>query len=241
MEFGVLGPLVLWRPSARETLTAPKLRELLTLFLLTSAPVPPIQVRSVLDEACRWRDTAGPMYVAIHRLRRWLWLHGGHRLNLEPGGYRVTFAAGSSVDADRFQQMLVQSRKLSDPVERAQALISALSLWRGPVAVDASVAVRQQYAARQLERLRRQATVEMTATCLAAGLADQALPLIERAAEEAPYDEQVQSLFALSLAACGLQAEALEAIEQTRRTLAAELGIDPSQHLREAHLRILRA
>ncbi|MEU4237533.1 AfsR/SARP family transcriptional regulator [Actinoplanes sp. NPDC026619] len=237
--FGVLGPLALWSAGARETLTAPKLRGLLTLMLLDSVPVPAEQVRFVLDEGERWRDNTGPMHVAVHRLRRWLMQHGGHRLELEPAGYRLT-VVGGEVDARRFRHLVTTANDRPDPAERAERLMAALALWRGPVGADAPAAVRQQHAARQLERLRRQATVDLAVTCLDAGLSGQALPLIERAAAEAPYDEQTQSLFALSLAACGLQAEALDVIERTRQTLATELGIDPGHHLRDAQLRILR-
>jgi DNA-binding SARP family transcriptional activator len=239
LRFGVLGPLALWRSGAG-TLTAPKLRGLLALMLLDSAPMPPAQVRFVLDDGEPRHDNAGPMHVAIHRLRRWLRLHGGHHLDLEPGGYRLT-VMGGDVDAHRFRRLVARSRTQTVPVERAETLMEALALWRGPVGADAPAAVRQQYAAHQLERLRRQATVDLAATCLDAGLADRALPLIERVAAESAYDEQTQSLFALTLAACGLQAEALEVIARTRRTLATDLGIDPGPHLRDAHVRILRA
>ncbi|GIF15011.1 AfsR/SARP family transcriptional regulator [Actinoplanes teichomyceticus] len=239
LRFGVLGPLALWSDGAGDTLTAPKLRGLLTLLLLDSAPVPAARARSVLDEDERRRDSTGALHVAVHRLRRWLVQHGGHRLDLEPAGYRLT-VAGGEVDAQRFRRLLAAARGGTDPAERAEHLMRALALWRGPVGADAPCAVRRQYAARQLERLRRQATVALADTCLEAGLADRALPLIERAAAESPYDERAQSLFALSLAACGLPAEALQVIEGTRRTLATELGIDPGPHLRDAQLRILR-
>lgn len=46
--------------------------------------------------------------------------------------------------------------------------------------------------------------------------------------------------WALVLAGCGRQADALAAIEATRSRLAEELGDDPGEHLREAQLRVLR-
>lgn len=239
LHFGVLGPLELWQCGTRTTLTAPKLRGLLTLLLLDDAPVPVARVRGVLDEDETWRDASGALHVAIHRLRRWLSQHGGHRLDLEPGGYRLTVTGGDT-DARRFRTLIRTARDLTVPADRCDRLLAALALWRGPVAADAPAVVRRQHAARRLEQLRRQATLDLATTCLDSGLAGRALPVLERAAAETPYDEQTQSLYALSLAACGLPASALDVIDRTRRILAADLGLDPGHHMRDAQLRILR-
>ncbi|MET0494237.1 MAG: BTAD domain-containing putative transcriptional regulator [Actinoplanes sp.] len=238
-EFAVLGPLALHRPGAAAALTAPKLRNLLTLFLLADGPVPSSQVRGMLDEQHRWADQSGPLHVAVHRLRRWLRTNGGHRLVLEPAGYRLIVPPGS-VDAVMFRRGYAEARAMPDQAPKARALREILELWRGPVVADAPERLRDQYAARQLERLRREATVELACVSLATGLAGQALPLIERVTETSPYDEQLHSLLALSLAACGLQGEALAAIARTRHALSADLGIDPGRHLRDAQNRILR-
>jgi DNA-binding SARP family transcriptional activator len=234
-DFGVLGTLHL----GRGRLTAPKQRGLLALLLLDPAPVPVERVRDVLDEGDRWRDATGPMYVTIHRLRRWLDRTGGHRLEREPGGYRLVLDA-VRVDAVQFRRLVTESRGLADPVDRADRLIEALSLWRGPVAADAPDAVRRQYAAHCLERLHREAVVDLAETCLASNQAQRALPPIEQAAVAGMYDEQLQSLYALILAACGLPAEALAVVDRTRRTLAADLGVDPGDHLRAAHRALVR-
>jgi DNA-binding SARP family transcriptional activator len=239
LEFGVLGPLALWRPDAIGTLTAPRLRSLLTLLLLQTAPMPPGRISSALDEQPHRSDGAGAVHVAVHRLRHWLRLHGEHRLELQPEGYRLTVPAGS-VDARRFGDLVAAARELIEPACRAQALRSALALWRGPVAADAGGRVQQLSTAVELVRLRRQATVELGVSGLDASRPDLALPLLAQSAAAAPYDEQVGALFALCLAADGQQAEALATIEATRRTLATELGIEPGRHLRDAQLRILR-
>lgn len=235
----MLGPLALHRPGAAATLTAPKLRNLLTLFLLADGPVPAAQVRDLLDDGRGRVDRAGPLHVAVHRLRRWLRANGGHRLVLEPGGYRLTVPPGC-LDAAMFRRRYAEARAMPDRAAKARGLLEALELWRGPVVADAPAPLREQYAARQLERLRREATVELACACLTTGLAGRALPLIERVTELSPYDEQLHSLLALSLAACGLQGEALAAIARVRHTLSADLGIDPGRHLRDAQDRILR-
>ncbi|WP_033342038.1 AfsR/SARP family transcriptional regulator [Catenuloplanes japonicus] len=228
LEFGVLGSLRLWRPGADATLTAPRLRGLLTLLLAEPDPVPVAQA----GDACGGRGAPGAVHVAVHRLRRWLAAHGGHRLELTPAGYRLDVPA-ESVDAGRFRAMITDRTDVD-------TLVAALELWRGPAAVDAPQGIRQRYAVRTLDRTRRELTTELATRCLADGTPHLSLPLVERLAEAAPLDELAQSLHALTLAACGLQAEALDVITRTTRQLADELGVDPGRHLAEARLRVLR-
>lgn len=224
----MLGPLRLWRPGADATLTAPRLRGLLTLLLTEPEPVPVAQAGA----ACGGRGAAGAVHVAIHRLRRWLAEHGGHRLELTPAGYRLDVPA-ESVDAGRF-------RSIMSTGDDTPTLVTALTLWRGPAAADAPQSIRQRYAVRALDRARRELTTALATRCLTGGTPQVSLPLVERLAESAPLDEPAQSLHALTLAACGLQAEALDVIARTTRLLADELGVDPGRHLAEARLRVLR-
>ncbi|MDR7277374.1 AfsR/SARP family transcriptional regulator [Catenuloplanes atrovinosus] len=231
LEFGVLGPLRVWPPGADATLTAPRLRGLLTLLLVEPDPVPVAQA----GPACGGPATPGPVHVAVHRLRRWLSAHGGLRLDLTPAGYRLDVPA-EAVDAGRFRRLVADGRARRD----TDTLIAALELCRGPVAADAPQSLRQRYAVRALDRMRREVTIEVATACLAGGTPYRALPLVERMAEAAPLDEPAASLRALTLAACGLQAEALDVIDRTTRLLADELGVDPGRHLAEARLRVLR-
>jgi DNA-binding SARP family transcriptional activator len=228
LEFGVLGPLRLWRPGADATLTAPRLRGLLTLLLAEPDPVPVAQA----GVAVGGRGAPGAVHVAVHRLRRWLAAHGGHRLELTPAGYRLDVPA-ETVDAGRFRAVISAGRG-------TDTLLAALELWRGPAAADAPQSIRQRYAVRTLDRTRRDATTEVATRCLSDGTPQLSLPAVERLAGSAPLDELAQSLHALTLAACGLQAEALDVIARTTRLLADELGVDPGRHLAEARLRVLR-
>jgi DNA-binding SARP family transcriptional activator len=241
MEFGVLGPVALWRPRAAQSLTAPKLRALLALLLVEEAPVPSSQLHQLLSEHVA-PESAGTTHVAVHRLRRWLDRHGGHRINRGAAGYRLEIDA-DLVDAGRFRR-LVRPAPLGDPASapevRIERLVTALSLWRGPVVADAPSQLRNLAAVRRLEQIRRDATVELVELCLLTRTPDRALAIVEETAGATPYDERMQALLAMTLAACGRQVEALRLIADHRRTLADELGIEPGTHLREAQVRILR-
>ncbi|MEV0406594.1 AfsR/SARP family transcriptional regulator [Actinoallomurus sp. NPDC050550] len=58
---------------------------------------------------------------------------------------------------------------------------------------------------------------------------------------EHPYDEQVAEHLMVALYRCRRQGEALQVYERLRRTLAGELGVDPTPPIQAMHLRILAA
>ncbi|GIJ64054.1 AfsR/SARP family transcriptional regulator [Virgisporangium aurantiacum] len=238
MEFGVLGPLAVWRTSPAGPLTAPKLRALLLLLLIEGEPVPPGQL---LDIFSRGRASSAPptIHVSVHRLRRWLRQHGGHRLDLTPHGYALDVDP-LLVDAGQFRRRLAAANAAVDPSARIDLLSSALSLWRGRIGYDAPAALQQRAAVRRLEALREEAAVRLAETSLEAGEPESALPFLDDVARAVPFDERVQAQLALVLAASGRQADALAVVTSTRRLLADELGLEPGPQLREAHLRILR-
>lgn len=229
MEFGVLGSLALWRPQAPQDLTAPRLRALLAVLLLAEAPVPHDRLRELLLGPTV--HSSGSVHVAVHRLRRWLDTNGGHRILSGADGYRLDVAP-ELIDAGHFRRLIRQSS--------IESLASALSLWRGQAVADAPAAVRNMHAVRRLDQARRDTTVELAETCLATGSPERALPLVLETAAASPYDERMQGVLAVTLAACGCRVEALRLLARQRRILADEFGVDPGPHLREAQSRILR-
>jgi DNA-binding SARP family transcriptional activator len=240
MEFGVLGPLTVWRASPAGPFTAPKLRALLLLLLVEGGPVPADQLLEVFR--CRPggdRGAPSTMHVSVHKLRRWLRAHGGHGLDLTAHGYTVDVDP-ALVDAGQFRLRLAAAGGADATGDRIDLLLSAVSLWRGPIGVDAPVAVQQRAAVRRLETLRENAVLDLADACLAAGVPEPALPHLDDLARRSPFDERIQARLALALAAGGRQADALAVITATRRLLVDELGIGPGPQLREAQLRILR-
>ncbi|MCZ0984946.1 AfsR/SARP family transcriptional regulator [Streptomyces diastatochromogenes] len=126
------------------------------------------------------------------------------------------------------------------PEEAVRHFADALALWRGPVATGIPAATRAHlhFAAVEREFVR---TAQMAAdAALLCGRSEQVLPALRRAAVREPLDEALHARLVLSLAACGLQAEALTAYEDVRRDLAAQLGVPPGPELGAAHARVLR-
>jgi tetratricopeptide (TPR) repeat protein len=72
------------------------------------------------------------------------------------------------------------------------------------------------------------------------GVPERALEPVGRLARRHELDEPLHAELILTLAASGRQAQALAAYESIRAALADQLGIDPGERLREAHLAVLR-
>jgi DNA-binding SARP family transcriptional activator len=239
-EFGILGPLEVWRCGRAVPVGGPRQRAVLALLLLEANRV-----------------------VSLDRLAEDLW--GGHppegwvttvqiyvshlRQALEPG--RARGAAGEvlvtrnpgyllrvdreRLDAARFQDGFTAGRAALEAgryAEAAETLRQALGLWRGQVFADlADYAFTRPEAAR-LEELRLAATEARVDADLALGRHDALTAELEQLAAAHPVRERLHGQLMLALYRCGRQADALAAYRRVRDLLAAELGIDPGEPLR---------
>jgi tetratricopeptide (TPR) repeat protein len=75
---------------------------------------------------------------------------------------------------------------------------------------------------------------------LTAGVSEQTLAAVHRAAQRGPLDEPLQARLVRMLAAAGHQADALDVYQQVRNRLAEDLGIDPGHELTAARDHVLR-
>ncbi|MFF4658478.1 BTAD domain-containing putative transcriptional regulator [Streptomyces sp. NPDC001381] len=248
MRFEVLGPVRVWRGERELDLGFPQQRALLALLLAHAGrAVPTGEILDVL-----WAER--PPASAPHVIRRYA---GALRRLLEPGlpprapgrrllrradGYLLD-ATTDEVDLLRFRELTRQGRRAA-ATGRAEAAARhfgrALGEWRGPVVMGLPESVRAhvRFTAVQRELLD---TVRMAAdAALLAGHAEQVLPALRRATAHDPLDEPLHARLVLTLAACGLQAEALRAYDDIRRRLAADLSVTPGPELTAAHTRVLR-
>ncbi|HEV8278193.1 MAG TPA: BTAD domain-containing putative transcriptional regulator, partial [Streptosporangiaceae bacterium] len=246
-DFGILGPLEVWRSGYAVPLGGPRQRAVLALLLL---------------EANR--------AVSMDRLAEDLW--GGHppegwattvqtyvfhlRHALEPdrargvaGAVLVTKGRGyllrvdpEQLDAARFQDGFTTGRAALEAgryAEASEQLRQALELWRGPVLADlADYAFTRPEAAR-LEELRLAAVEARIDADLALGRHDALTAELEQLAAEHPLRERLHGQLMLALYRCSRQAEALAAYRRVRDLLAGELGIDPGEPLQRLHASVL--
>jgi DNA-binding SARP family transcriptional activator len=157
----------------------------------------------------------------------------------KPPGY-VLDTGDEGTDARLAERLLRQATRSTDPAQRARDLREALALWRGrPLGDIAGIAWLEEQAER-LELLGEQIKRALAEARLAAGEHVHLVPDLERMVADHPLDERVHGQLMLALYRSGRQADALAAYQQLRNTLNEQLGIDPSQELRDLEMAMLR-
>ncbi|WP_134741233.1 BTAD domain-containing putative transcriptional regulator [Nocardioides sp. 503] len=128
-----------------------------------------------------------------------------------------------------------------EPLLEALGLLDhALGLWRGEPYVelgDDPTAVAERA---RLGDLRAAGEELRVVARLGLGGHAEVVPELTRMTVAHPLHERWWALLAVALARSGRQADALSALQSLRALLADELGVDPSQAVRELHLAILR-
>ncbi|GAA3818767.1 BTAD domain-containing putative transcriptional regulator [Streptomyces coacervatus] len=239
MRFGILGPLDI-RTDDGTPLDpgGPRPRALLTLLLLDAdRAVSTQRLTDGLYGAEPPAGAAGALQSQVSRLRRRLAPHTD--IEAGPGGYRVV-APPDSVDAHRFERLSREGRAAltaGDHARAAPLLREALALWRGPALPDVPDAHAE---AARLDELRLAAVQDRIEADLALGGGPELVPELRTLLSAHPLSERLYGQLMRALHAGGRPAEALTVYEDARRTLADELGTDPSPELSALHLELLQ-
>jgi DNA-binding SARP family transcriptional activator/ABC-type transport system substrate-binding protein/streptogramin lyase len=235
MEFRILGPLEVIAGDRPLNLGGGRQRKLLAILLLYANEF--VSSDQLIDDL--WGehrpDTAGKALQGyISQLRKAL---GADALVTRPAGYVLQVAPGD-LDLDRFEQ-LVESAREAEPHEAAEKLREALALWRGPPLADFMYDDFAQSEIARLEERRLVALERRVEADLVLGrhedLAGELAALVIRH----PLRERLRAELMLALYRSGRQAEALDAYADARRTLVDELGLEPSEELRQLQEAIL--
>ncbi|MEV7093522.1 BTAD domain-containing putative transcriptional regulator [Amycolatopsis sp. NPDC051045] len=183
-------------------------------------------------------DAANALQSLVSRLRKALPV----AVESGPGGYRLALAAGD-VDAERFERLAAEGRRelaAGRDAHAADLLTEALALWQGAALADVLDAPFAPAPARRLTELRAEAAEDRFEALIRLGEHAGVLADLTTAAEADPLRERLAGLRIRALCAAGRQSEALAVYTGLRRTLADQLGVDPSAELREIHLAALR-
>jgi DNA-binding SARP family transcriptional activator len=156
-----------------------------------------------------------------------------------PPGYALSLG-DDGTDVQLAERLLGQGMRAADPVQGARCLREALALWRGRPLADVTELVWLAEQAARLDLLRQRVQRALSVARLAAGEHAQLVPDLEQMAADHPLDEQIRGHLMLALYRSGRQADALAVYQALRRTLAEELGIDPSQAMRDLETAVLR-
>jgi DNA-binding SARP family transcriptional activator len=247
VEFRLLGNLEVSRDGAPVDVGGTQPRTVLAMLLVAGGRVVPAE--SII-EALWGHDppdsAAGTLQSYVSRLRRVL-VPGGARgeaakvLAWDPPGYKLVVGS-KALDTHRFEVLADQGRGLllAGDYEAARALLEdALALWRGPALLEfAHLDFAWGFAAK-LEERKLVATEDRIDADLRLGRHAAVVGELGELVAAHPLREQLRHHLALALYRSGRQAEALRILDDARRTLRNQLGIDPGRPLVELETAIL--
>ncbi|MFG1928459.1 BTAD domain-containing putative transcriptional regulator [Cryptosporangium sp. NPDC048952] len=244
LRFAVLGPLRSWRGGQALDLGPGKQRAVLAVLLLDANRVVPAQriVEAVWDDDPP-ENGANVVQKYVAGLRRVLEPERSPRapsqvLTLSDGGYRLHVG---EFDVQTFQIRVRKAEALrrgNDTAAAAAELRRGLELWRGQPLAGLSGrwfdARRQQLADQYAAAWESLAELE-----LELGRHSGLTTELGRLVGEYPGREGLRAALMLALYRSGRQVEALAAYRDAQEHLREEFGVDPGDHLRELHQRIL--
>lgn len=236
VAIAVLGALTVTRGGVPVPLTSAKQKRLLLrLALSANETVGRDELLDLLWDGKRPASAANLLHTYVGRLRRLLEPGSDRTLVTEPGGYKLA-APPARIDVERFRELAARASAAPEPREALEHYAEAAGLWRGETDVDAlrdgplMAALTGEYAV--LLRDYACAAREL-------GEGEAVLPRLRDLAARLELDENLHAELIMCLAAAGRRAEALDAYERIRSSLAEQLGIDPGTRLRQARRAVL--
>jgi DNA-binding SARP family transcriptional activator len=247
VEFRLLGNLEVMVGGVPVDVGGTQPRTVLAMLLVSGGRVVPAE--SIIDSL--WGDSppgsaAGTLQSYVSRLRRALG-PGAARgeasrvLVWDPPGYKLVIDP-HALDARRFESLADRGRErlLGGDARGARALLEeGLGLWRGPALLEFSHLDFAWGFAARLEERRLAATEDRVEADLRLGRHDSVVGELGELVAAHPLREQLRHHLALALYRSGRQAEALRVLDDARRTLRDQLGIDPGRPLVDLEAAIL--
>jgi DNA-binding SARP family transcriptional activator len=198
-----------------------------------------VDVDALVDGLWGEELPATPRNALHHHVARLRAALGDGSIAAFPDGYALKDAR---VGALRFEELVAETRAAlrdRDVRAAADAVESALALWRGPALQGLTGTAWFSAEARRLETLRVDALEEQFEVALALGEHRELTPALRSALADNPFRERLWGQLMLALYRGGRQADALEAFQEARRVLADELGLEPGPELRRLQEAIL--
>lgn len=242
MEYRLLGPPEVLAEGRVVALTG-KGAAVLALLVLNANRVVP---RTTLMDAV-WPGEGAParrnLEVHVSRLRKALPAGaGGGEITSRGGGYLLA-ADPEAVDVNRFERMVESGQRTLAAGRHEEAIAElreALELWRGRPLEGLEDYAFASAEAERLEDVRLGALEARFEAELALGRHQAVIGELRALANAHPARETLRYQLMLALYRNGRQADALAAYAQGRRHLVEELGIEPSNRLRDLERAILQ-
>ena len=243
VTFQILGGLRAKIDQREIDLGPPKQRAVLAVLLLSANEI--VATDRIVDSV--WgenppRTAEHSVQIYVSELRKALANGGsGDVIETRPPGY-VLNVNPEVVDAQRFERMVrdgLTAVRTGDIAGGRPKLENALDAWAGPPLLDFAYEDFAQGHIRSLQELRADVLETLAGVYLELGDLDRVRDLARQASEANPLREEPRRLAMLSLYISGRQAEALRYYGDYHDLLAEELGIEPSEGLRDLEERIL--
>lgn len=250
MEIKVLGPLEARENGVSIAPSAVKPRQVLSLLGLQAGHVvtvptlieelwgmtPPrsalttlqtyvLQVRRRIEAAMPGEGPGVAKNVLVTR-------YGGYMLDVPP----------ESVDVRSYERLASAGQRafeVGDLESASRLLRGAADVWRGPVLVDVQIGVRLGMEVTRLQESRLGVLETRIEADLQLGKHQSLLSELSVLTAQHPMHENLCAQYMLALYRAGRQWKALEAYQSLRDTLIEELGLEPSERLRQLQRAIL--
>ncbi len=237
LEIRLLGPFDVRAGGTPADVGGSKRQALLAMLALRQGRV--VDVDALVDGLWGEELPAAPRNALHHHIARLRAALGEESIVGSADGYALKDAR---VDAVRFEELLAETRSAlrdGDAPAAADAVASALALWRGSALQGLTGTTWFSAEARRLETLRVDAFEEDFEVRLALGEHRELTPALRSALVGNPFRERLWGQLMLALYRSGRQADALETFQEARRVLADELGLEPGPELRRLQEAIL--
>ncbi|HEY2795070.1 MAG TPA: BTAD domain-containing putative transcriptional regulator [Micromonosporaceae bacterium] len=244
IAFALLGSVQATAGDESLAVGRPRQRHVLTRLVLSRGRL--VSVDDLVEEL--WPEGPPPSAVAnirtyVANLRRLFTAAvPEHGLCRRPGGFCLS-VGGDDVDLDRFEEGVeggCAALATGDAPAAIEELRKALALWRGRVAEDVPQTVFVASHATALTQRKAVAIEHLAMAYAVTGDYEQPVRVLRDLVAAEPLRERSFQLQMLCQYANGDTAGALTTFDTIRRTLGAELGIDPGADLQSAFQAILR-
>ena len=240
MRVGLLGELVVEDAAGRPVIvTGAKLRAFLALLALHAGR--PVQTDQLVD-ALWGEDPPAAVRNSLQglasKLRRAL--GSTEILTMRGGGYALELAA-EDVDVHAFDRLVAEARAVGvgDAPRAIELYGEAEALWRGEALAEFAYEDFAVSPITRLTELRLTAVEERIDLALSLGRHLTVVGELEALVAAHPLRERTLGLLMTALYRSGRQADALRALQEGRRVLGEELGLDPGPELQQLELAIL--
>jgi DNA-binding SARP family transcriptional activator len=243
MRILVLGSVQVVASGQERPLSAAKHRGLLAMLAMHLGQL--VSLESIIE--CLWDGT--PPVTAANLVRQYVSFLRREalagladvELTTRPSGYCLQ-AARDEVDVFRLEQQLERGTAQLAGGNGQDAIVTAseaLALVRGPALTDVPASPALIAERDRIAELVISAEELQVAAFLACGRTPEATVKLKRMIAMHPFNERLHAHLMRALSLSGRSADALDVYRSARRTMVAELGVEPGEEMRRLEREIL--